>query len=134
MQPDYRTQENTPENKRHAAEEIKPDTQHGQWYPVPFADPVVKLVLAEIRHIRQQLVRFGVHGFARDDPAHVCPDTAIARRMRVAFFIRILVMLTMRSYPGDGSALERQRSARGEEVLHPFRRLVATMRQQAVVA
>ena len=75
-----------------------------------------------------------MHRPARQNPTHVRPDPAIARRMRITFLIGILMVHAMRRHPGDRAAFEGQSSANGEEVFHPFRCLVAPMREQPVVA
>ena len=48
--------------------------------------------------------------------------------------VRMLMVNAMRGDPEDRPAFERERAADGQEVLDPLRRLVAAMRQQAVVA
>jgi len=53
--------------------------------------------------------------------------------VRVAFAIGFLMVDAVRRDPEDRTALERQGAADGQEVLHPERRLVAAMRQEAVV-
>ena len=63
--------------------------------------------------------------------AHHVPST---RRMRIAFVIGMLVVNAVRGDPEDRSALKRERAADREEVLDPLRRLVAAVRQQAVIA
>ena len=75
-----------------------------------------------------------MHGLAGHDPAHVGPESAVARRVRVAFFIRILVMLAVRGDPENRSAFERESCAGGQEIFDPFRRFVAAMGEQPVIA
>ena len=72
--------------------------------------------------------------FAAEDPAHVRPPRAFARRVRIAFMIGVLVVDAVRGHPEDRPAFERQRGAPGEEVLDPLVGLVAAVRQQAVIA
>jgi len=92
---------------------------------VPFANPHMKLVFAKFRHKGQKLICRAVHRLASYDPAHVCPQTAIARRVRIAFLVGILVMDAVCRNPGDGAALKSKRAAEGQEVLDPFWTLVA---------
>jgi hypothetical protein len=54
--------------------------------------------------------------------------------MRVAFLIGLLMMDAVRGDPEDGTAFKRQCSAEGEEVLDPFRGLVAAMGQEPVIS
>ena len=55
-------------------------------------------------------------------------------RVRVAFLVRVLVMHAVDGDPEDGAAFEGQRAAHGEQILHPLRRFVAAVGQQAVVS
>ncbi len=66
----------------------------------------MKLVFAEVRDIRQEGIQLVVHGPAGQDPSHVGPKSALARRVRVTFFVRILVMFAMRGDPENWSAFE----------------------------
>src|SRR6266576_1742245 len=75
-----------------------------------------------------------MHCLARQNPTHVRPQPPFARRVRITFPVGILVMDTMRRHPGDRPSLEGQGSAHSQEVFHPFRRLVASMREQPVIA
>src|SRR5579859_7777564 len=67
------------------------------------------------------------------DPAHVRPEAAIARRMRIAFHVSILVMDAMRRYPEKRAAFQRQRSAEGNEIFEPLVSLETAMREQPVI-
>src|SRR5690348_1049333 len=94
----------------------------------------MKFVFAKVGDIGQKRIKFVVHGFARQDPAHVGPESAFARGVWVAFFIRVLVMLAVRGDPENRSAFECQCSASGQEIFDPFWGLIATMREQPVIA
>ena len=61
-------------------------------------------------------------------------QASIAWRVRIAFFVGVLVVHTMSGDPGDRSAFKRQRSADGQEILHPLWRLIAAVGKQTVVA
>src|SRR5580700_753318 len=54
--------------------------------------------------------------------------------MRVAVLIRVLVMNAVRRDPENRTAFERERSADGQKILHPLRRLVPTVREQAMIS
>lgn len=101
---------------------------------MPFADPNLKLVLSQVRNKGQELLGIVVHGLPGQYPTHVCPQAPIARRVWITFFVRVLMVDPMRAYPRDRSAFERQRAAGRQEILHPLWRLIAPMREQAVVA
>src|SRR6266481_881011 len=62
------------------------------------------------------------------------PKPAILRRVRITCFVRILVMHAMRGDPENRSALECERAAGRQEILNPFRRLVAAVREQSMIA
>src|SRR5580704_3986611 len=92
VEPNDRPKEDTPKHKGPSADCKKRHTNCCQRKPVPFADPHMKFVFAKFRHVRQQLVHRVVHSLAGDDPAHVSPQTAIARRMWIALFVGVLMM------------------------------------------
>ena len=116
-----------PEDKKHHA-------QHGDGHPVPAADPYVEFIFAKVGNVGQKFGRVVVHGLTCEDPTHVSPETAVARRVRVTLLVRVLVMHAMCGDPEDWAAFQSERAAHGEEILHPPGRLVAAMRQQAMVA
>src|SRR5580700_3542093 len=74
-----------------------------------------------------------MHGLAHQDPSHMRPPLAVDGRVRIAIVVGELMMNAVRCHPENRSALERQRGAPGQEVLNPFRRPVAAMREQAVI-
>ena len=75
-----------------------------------------------------------MQALAAENPAGVRPPRAFARRVRIAFAIRVLVMDAMRRDPEDRPAFERQRAAPREDVLDPLVGLVAPVGQQPVIA
>src|SRR5271155_116415 len=99
-----------------------------------FCDPDVKSVFGKIGNITGESCSVMVHGLASQNPAHVRPPLAITRRMRIAIFIRMLMMNAVSGHPENRAALERRGGADRQKILHPLRSLVATMGQQAVVA
>ena len=101
---------------------------------MPLGDPDVKFVLAKIRNVMQKLFGLVMHRLTGNDPAHVRPQSAIARRMGITFHIGQLMMHTVSRYPSDWPAFERQRSKCGQYIFHPLRRFISAMRQQPVVA
>src|ERR1700693_500662 len=62
------------------------------------------------------------------------PPLAIARRMRIALLVGMLVVDAMRGHPENRAALKRQRRANREEVFDPEGSFVASVREQAMVA
>src|SRR5262245_7406230 len=70
---------------------------------------------------------------AGQDPAGMGPPGALARRMRIAFVIGMLVMDAMRGYPENGPPFERERATPRQDVLDPFVRLISTVGKQPVI-
>src|SRR4051812_46081764 len=100
---------------------------------MPFADKSMELVFAEVGNIWQQSGGMVMQRPTGHDPAHVRPEPAIARRMRIAFNVSILVMDAMRCHPEKRAALQRQRGAEGDEIFKPFIGLESTVREQPVI-
>ena len=64
----------------------------------------------------------------------MCPPLAIARRVRITFLVRELVMLTMRGYPEQRASFQRRHSANGEKILESLGRREGAMDEQPVIA
>src|SRR5256884_9382620 len=94
----------------------------------------MKFVFSEVRYERKEFFGIVMHCLARQNPTHVRPEPPIVGRVRITFPVGILVMDTMRRHPSDRPALKGQRSAHGQEVFHPFRRFIASMREEPVIA
>src|SRR5260370_25424751 len=62
------------------------------------------------------------------------PESAVARGVRIAIFIGILMMNAMRRHPEERASFQRQGSAYGQKIFDPFVSLVSAMREQAVIA
>ncbi len=102
-------------------------------HPVPRGQPHVNRVLGQVRHVATQHVGVVVHRLAHEDPAHVRPERALARAVRVAFMVGVLMVDAVRCHPEDRATLEGECAADRQEVLHPLRGLVAAVGQQAVI-
>src|SRR5579863_585330 len=74
-----------------------------------------------------------MHGLACKDPAHVGPEAAITRRVRVTFTVSILVVHTVCGYPEDRPTFQGQRAAHSKKILHPFGCLKASMSEKPVI-
>jgi len=133
MQAHDGTYEDSPENPGPAANKIKGDGDDDGRHDVPAADPEMEFVLAQIGNVRKKFAAVAMHSAASDDPAHMGPQTAVHRGMRIAFFVGVLMMNAVRGNPGDRSAFQGQGAAGGEEIFHPFRSFVAAVREQAVI-
>src|SRR5580658_2878507 len=93
----------------------------------------MKFVFAKIGNVGVQIGALVVEGLAGKDPSHVRPETAVARRVRIARLVGELMMDPMRGYPENRSAFQRQRSANREEIFQPLGTFVTAMRQQPVI-
>ena len=60
--------------------------------------------------------------FAEENPAHVRPEAADARRVRIERLVGVLMVQAVRGDPEDRPAFERQRAADREEILEQLRR------------
>ena len=80
---------------------------------MPAANPNVKLILAEVRNVWQKICRIVVHGLTGEEPTDVGPKSAVARRVRVAFLVRVLVMHAMCRDPENWSTFQSQRATNG---------------------
>ena len=59
----------------------------------------MKLVLGQIRDVAFQCRFVLAQRVANQDPARMRPPLAVARRVRITFLVRELVMLAMRRHP-----------------------------------
>src|SRR5882724_1846400 len=134
MQAHHGAEEDAPEHHRPAAEYQQTDAQSRNWNPMPFADERMELVFAKIRNVGKERGGMIVQSAPCHDPAHVRPESAIARRMRITFHVSILVMDAMCRYPEKWAAFQRQRGAESQEILHPFVGLETAMREQPVIS
>ncbi len=85
---------------------------------------------SELRH----QLRVVVIALAEHDPAHMRPEKALARRMRVALLIGFLMVNTMHGHPENRPAFESQRTANSKEVFQPQWAFVPPVRMQTVVS
>ena len=52
----------------------------------------------------------------------------------IPVLVSVLMVNAVRCYPSDRSTFESKRAADGQEVLNPFRSLIAAVRKKSVVA
>ncbi len=86
---------------------------------VVLGEPDVDAVAGEVGSVAAEQRGLGVQRAAGEDPAGVCPPGAVVRGVRVAFLVGVLMVDAMGGYPEDGSALEGEAAAGGDEVLEP---------------
>jgi hypothetical protein len=134
VETDDGAEEDAPEEIGPSTEDKKGDAEGRNRDPMPTADPDVEFIFAEVGDVGIEFGRTAVLGLAGKEPADVGPEGSIAGRVRVAFFVGVLMMLAVSGNPEDRSAFESERGADGEEVLHPPRCFVAAMSEEAMVA
>ena len=134
VQADHGAHENSPHQEWHSADGQQNHAQNNHRDVVKFRNPDVEFVLGEVGNVAGQRGRVMVHGLAHENPAHVCPPFSIDRRMRIAIFIGKLMMDAVRGNPENWAALKRKRGANRQEILNPFRSLVAAVREQAMIS
>src|SRR5579871_422952 len=99
----------------------------------PF-EPFVKAILEQVPGIAV-IGRVVVNGRVVDqEPAHVAPEEAGLRAMRVARLIGVLMVHAVDCDPVHGAALPATRAQDGQRMLQPARAGEATVRQQAMIA
>ena len=94
-------QENTPQQEGQSADSEKHEPEDNRWHKMVFRDPDVKLVLRQVGDVAVEGRSVLAQSIANQNPAHMRPPLAIARRVRVAFLIRELMMNTMRGHPQE---------------------------------
>src|SRR5664279_4164825 len=130
----HKAHENTANDPRPSAQrqqqEAKPDLPPNE----RLVEEDVKPVLGEIRS-KPQLFRFRQAGVVvAVHPLHVRPKEPAIDVVRVAFTIRVRVMLAVRRDPIDRTALERKRSQNRYAVFERLYELEAAMCQKPVKA
>src|SRR5215470_8216919 len=134
MQANDRTQKNGPKQARPAERKINNHRKRNGRNPVILADPDVVFVFAKIGNKGKQFFCPRMHGFSGDDPTHMCKKSAVIWRVRIAFFVRVLMVHAMRCNPRNRPAFDRKRAASRQNVLHPFGGFESAVSQQTVVA
>src|SRR6478672_5323149 len=81
MQTNDSSKEDAPHHVLPATQNKQDQSQCCNGDPMPFADPEMKLALAQVRNIRQQLLWLVMHGPAGNHPANVRPQAALAGRV-----------------------------------------------------
>lgn len=97
---------------------------------------MVTLEEAELRELHEVFYQFptGFYELSAQDPTDMCPPHAVdARWMNVFFSIRELMVVAVMGCPPDRTLLSRCGTDECEHELKPPTRLVAAMREVAVI-
>src|ERR1700685_777165 len=70
---------------------------------------------------------------AKENPTCMRPPLAIARRVRIAFLVRELVMLTMYGHPEQRAPLQCRYAAKRKKILEPLGCRKGAMDEQPVI-
>src|SRR5271154_3285590 len=70
---------------------------------------------------------------SKEDPTGMCPPLAIARRVRITFLVRELVMLAMIGHPEKRASFQSRHSANRKKILKPFGCREGAMDEQPVI-
>src|SRR5205823_1066280 len=97
-------------------------------------NPHMKLRFGQIGNVARKRLGILMQALTHQNPTHMGPPFPINGTVRVAFLVRKLMMNSMSGNPENRPTFERQCSADGQKVLHPFWSLVAAMRQQPMIA
>lgn len=116
-----------------SAEDKLRDASDGEWKPVVLGEPDVALIAGKVGGVAAEESCFRVKGATGDDPTCVRPPCAVARSVRVAIVVGVLMMDSVSGNPEDGAAFEGHGSARGDEVLEPLGNTISAVGEQAVV-
>ena len=95
--------------------------------------PHVERVFGQIGRILRHQAGVVVLRLPDENPAHVSPPGAIARRMWVAGLVGFLMVNAVRGNPENRPAFQRQGSANREAILEPSRNSIGTMSMQAMI-
>src|SRR5271165_4309355 len=134
MQAQGHAKEDAPEQERQSAKCEQQDTQNRERHPMPLRQPHQEPVLRQIRSILGAHRRVAMRHVAHQHPDNVRPPLTVAWRVRIAIFVRELMMDAVRGHPEHRAAFQRRRPADGQKIFDRLRHLVAAVRQQPVIA
>src|SRR5260370_28476940 len=100
--------------------------------PVPYGKPLIEAIVLQIGRVAGEHGSLAVKG-SMQYPAHVRPPFTIARRVRIARLVRVLMVHAMHSHPVDGTALEGHRAADCHGIVQPLGRSKTSMGELAMI-
>src|SRR6185503_7932014 len=101
VEAESRSEEDAPKHVRNTAEYEKAETDDDIRHPVPGGQEDVYAVATEVGNVLGEHRRVVVESVTGQNPSHVGPPGAFARRVRVAFAIGLLVVDAVRGDPED---------------------------------
>src|SRR5260370_28160940 len=133
MKPQDGAKENAQKYQAESTDSEQRNSEDSGWRKMVLREPDVKFVLRQIRDVAFQCCNVLAQRITKKDPPRMRPPLAIARRVRVTFLVRELVMLTMDGHPQQRAAFQSRHAADGEEVLKPLGCRVGALGEQPVI-
>src|SRR5271165_3388182 len=96
-------------------------------------EPDVKAIFGQIRDVAFERCNVLAQRIASQDPTGMRPPLAIARRVRITFLVRELVVFAMDGHPEKWTAFHSRRAADRKKVLKPLRCHERAMGEQSVI-
>ena len=134
MQTENDPKEQPPEQPGQPTDCEQSKTKYREWHPMPLIKPTVERMPHEIGGVFTHDRSVRVQWVAEEYPKHMCPPSAVTRRMRITHLVGVLVMDAVDRRPEDRSTLKRHRATHCEEIFEPSRNLIGPMRMESVVA
>src|SRR5580658_1945203 len=121
MKPHDGAQENAPQHQAKSADGEQRHCEDSHWRQMVLGEPDMKAVLGQIGDVAFECCNVLAQRIASQDPTRMRPPLAIARRVRITFLVRELVMLTMDGYPEKRATFHGRHAANRKKVLKPLR-------------
>src|ERR1700691_780920 len=128
------TQENAPQHQAKATDSEEHPCEDSHRQKMVLRQPDMKFVLGQIGDVAFERLNVLAQGIARQDPTRMSPPLAVARRMRIPFLVRVLMVLTMDGDPQQRASFQSRHAANGKKVLKPLGRREGAMGEQPVIA
>ena len=134
VQPDRYPHKDSPQQDTPTAEGEHQDGEHDQWHVIETVEQNVESIFDQVGRVSLEGRLIMILGSATQDPTHVRPPAAIARRVWIAVSIRMRMMNAMCSDPLNGSAFEGQRSADNQKIFDWLGHAVSAMCEEPMKA
>src|SRR5580698_6518329 len=84
--------ENPPQYQAKATDSEQHNSEDSHWRKMVLGEPNMKFVHGQIRDVASECWNVLAQGIAGHDPTRMRPPLAVARRVGIAFLVRVLVM------------------------------------------
>lgn len=134
VQPDRYSHKDSPQQDTPTAEREHQDSENNQRHVIETVEQNVESIFDQVGRISLEGRLIMILCGATQDPTHVRPPAAIARRVRIAVSIRMRMMNAMCGDPLNGSAFERQRSTDNQKIFDWLWHAVSAMSEESMKA